>query len=119
MKEKEEKLKQLEKALDDLKLKIKEVEEIKEERPKEKEKLERVEKFDKPLPPKPLPKHLIEEHLNLNFMQDSDVLNKAFDDEETVDAVIKVMSKSPVEIQIVFKLVLDLYKTVNELKEEH
>ena len=81
--------------------------------------MERVEKFDKPLPPKPLPKHLIEEHLNLNFMQDSDVLNKAFDDEETVDAVIKVMSKSPVEIQIVFKLVLDLYKTVNELKEEH
>ena len=60
-----------------------------------------------PLPPKP-------ERLNFEFKDDIEALKEIFVDEDTVDAVVKVMEKSPSEIQIVLKVVIGLYNKIKE-----
>ena len=50
----------------------------------------------------------------LRFKDDIEALKEIFVDEDTVDAVVKVMEKSPSEIQIVLKVVIGLYNKIKE-----
>ena len=102
---------------------------------------ERLERFDKLIEkleimaesdierpkPKPEPKPHDKPHhphhphhelnLNLEFDNDKELLENLFEDEDTTKAVIEIMKKSPLEIQIVFKTIIDLHKKVDQFLE--
>ena len=63
---------------------------------------------------KPLHETMQQEKLNLDFLEDYEILLDIFNDELTSDAVIKSLKKSPVEIQIIAKIVINLYKIIEE-----
>ena len=50
---------------------------------------------------------------SITFEEDSDILGYIFEDEFTVDAVIKTLKESPLEIQIITKIILSLYERIN------
>ena len=58
------------------------------------------------------------EKLKLNLDSDYEILLNIFDDEFTADAVIKALKESPVEIQIIAKIVMDLHKKIDEIYGE-
>ena len=60
-----------------------------------------------PLPPK-------REKIDFEFKEDIESLKEIFGDDDTTDAVVKVMEKSPSEIQIVLKVVIGLYNKIKE-----
>lgn len=66
----------------------------------------------------PLHKPEIPEHKKIireiiTFEQDLDILGYIFEDEFTADAVIKTLKESPLEIQIITKIILSLYERIN------
>ncbi len=91
--------------------------------------VERLEKAsEKPLPKHPHPeepdhKHPHPKHppippherkdLKIDFKQDEGLLKEIFGDDDTAKAVIDIITTSPTEIQIVLKVVIDLYSKVN------
>lgn len=81
--------------------------------------VERLEKAsEKPHPKHPHPKHPpIPPHerkdLKIDFKQDEGLLKEIFGDDDTAKAVIDIITTSPTEIQIVLKVVIDLYSKVN------
>lgn len=60
----------------------------------------------------------LHEKLKLNLDNDYETLLNIFDDEFTVDAVIKALKESPVEIQIIAKITMDLHKKIDEIYGE-
>lgn len=70
----------------------------------------------KPLHHEPKPKP--HEKLKLDLDNDYEILLNIFDDEFTTDAVIKALKESPVEIQIIAKITMDLYKKIDEIYGE-
>lgn len=71
-----------------------------------------------PKPKHPLHKTEIPEHKkiireSITFEEDSDILGYIFEDEFTADAVIKTLKESPLEIQIITKIILSLYERIN------
>ena len=78
---------------------------------------------ERPLPPheRPLPPHLkhreLKENLKLNidFNDKFETLLNIFEEENTADAVIKTLEKSPAEIQIIAKIVLDMHEKIDYL----
>ena len=50
----------------------------------------------------------------LNIEDQIDVLINVFGDESTAEAVIKIMNESPMEIQVIAKLIIDLYERLSE-----
>ena len=56
--------------------------------------------------------------LKLNLDNDYEILLNIFDDEFTADAVIKALKESPVEIQIIAKITMDLHKRIDEIYGE-
>lgn len=75
-----------------------------------------VDHIHKPLPHDLKPKP--HEKLKLNLDNDYEVLLNIFDDEFTADAVIKALKESPVEIQIIAKIIMDLHKKIDEIYGE-
>jgi hypothetical protein len=68
---------------------------------------------------RPLPHHMEEKSkLKIDFDVDKKLLVNMFADEDTVKAVIEIMMESPTEIQILFKVVLDLYNQINTIIEK-
>ena len=66
-----------------------------------------------------LPEHIhIELKVILNIEDQIDVLINVFGDESTAEAVIKIMNGSPIEIQVIAKLIVDLYEKLSEFIEE-
>lgn len=70
----------------------------------------------KPLHHEPKPKP--HEKLKLDLDNDYEILLNIFDDEFTADAAIKSLKESPVEIQIIAKITMDLYKKIDEIYGE-
>jgi len=70
----------------------------------------------KPLHHEPKPK--LHEKLKLDLDNDYEILLNIFDDEYTTDAVIKALKDSPVEIQIIAKITINLYKKIDEIYGE-
>lgn len=68
----------------------------------------------KPLHHEPKP----HEKLKLDLDNDYEILLNIFDDEFTTEAVIKALKESPVEIQIIAKITMDLYKKIDEIYGE-
>lgn len=68
-------------------------------------------------PHPPIPPHERKD-LKIDFTNDEELLKRIFGDEDTTKAVIDIITTSPTEIQIVLKVVLDLYNKVNSLKGE-
>ncbi len=68
----------------------------------------------KPLHHQPKP----HEKLKLNLDNDYEMLLNIFDDEFTADAVIEALKDSPVEIQIIAKITMDLHKRIDEIYGE-
>ena len=68
----------------------------------------------KPLHHQPKP----HEKLNLDLDNDYEMLLNIFDDEFTTDAVIKALKESPVEIQIIAKITMELHKRIDEIYGE-
>ena len=68
----------------------------------------------KPLHHEPKP----HEKLKLDLDNDYEILLNIFDDEFTADAAIKSLKESPVEIQIIAKITMDLYKKIDEIYGE-
>ena len=68
----------------------------------------------KPLHHEPKPKP--HEKLKLDLDNNYEILLNIFDDEYTTDAVIKALKDSPVEIQIIAKITINLYKKTNKLE---
>ena len=56
--------------------------------------------------------------MRIDFIRDKELIETIFEDEDTAKAVIDIITTSPTEIQIVLKVVLDLYNKVNSLKGE-
>ena len=77
---------------------------IKEERPKKH-------------PHLPIPPHERKD-LKIDFKQDEELLKEIFGDNDTAKAVVDIITTSPTEIQIVLKVVINLYNKVNESKGE-
>ena len=69
----------------------------------------------KPHPPVPLHER---KDLKIYFISNKELIEVIFGDEDTAKAVIDIITTSPTEIQIVLKVVLDLYNKVNSLKGE-
>lgn len=70
----------------------------------------------KPLPkhPKHLPpKHKLQGILNIE--EDFETLISVFGDEFTAEAAIKILEESPVEIQIIAKITMNLYNKVDKI----
>lgn len=70
----------------------------------------------KPLPkhPKHLPpKHKLQGILNIE--EDFETLISIFGDEFTAEAAIKILEESPVEIQIIAKITMNLYNKVDKI----
>lgn len=83
---------------------------------KEKKELEEIQHHQlKHLPPHKTKKN---DKIDLNLEDDFDKLMDIFDDEFTAEAVIKTMKESPLEIQVIAKIVLNLYEKVNEIYGE-
>lgn len=78
---------------------------------------EEPEKINRPLPP-----HILEHELKnsnmFDFSADLDILEKIFEDKDTASAISRAMKRSPIEMQIILKLVLDLYKKIEYKKGE-
>ena len=70
-----------------------------------------------PKPHHPKPDH-VELKDSLNIEDQIDVLINVFGDESTADAVIKILNDSPIEIQVIAKLIIDLYERLSEIVEE-
>ena len=68
-------------------------------------------------PPPPVPLHERRD-LKIDFISNKELIEVIFGDEDTAKAVIDIITTSPTEIQIVLKVVLDLYNKVNSLKGE-
>ena len=68
-------------------------------------------------PHPPIPPHERKD-LRIDFIRDKELIETIFEDEDTAKAVIDIITTSPTEIQIVLKVVLDLYNKVNSLKGE-
>ena len=68
------------------------------------------------------PHHPEPDHIELkdilNIEDQIDVLINVFGDESTAEAVIKIMNDSPIEIQVIAKLIVDLYERLSEFIEE-
>ena len=67
--------------------------------------------------PGPKPKHHIHpEPIKLNFDFDSNIetLINVFKDESTTNAIIKTLKQSPVEIQVIAKLIIDLHQKFDD-----
>lgn len=60
----------------------------------------------------PIPPHERKD-LKIDFKQDEGLLKEIFGDDDTAKAVIDIITTSPTEIQIVLKVVIDLYSKVN------
>jgi len=78
-----------------------------------------------PKPHKKLPHHeklLPHEHealrLDLHLEEKIDLLIEIFGDESTAHAVIKTFNKSPLEIQLIAKMVIDLHDKFNDILGE-
>ena len=70
----------------------------------------------KPLPkhPKHLPpKHKLQGILNIE--EDFETLISIFGDEFTAEAAIKILEESPVEIQIIAKITMNLYNKIDKI----
>lgn len=70
----------------------------------------------KPLPkhPKHLPpKHKLQGILNIE--EDFETLIGVFGDEFTAEAAIKILEESPVEIQIIAKITMNLYNKIDKI----
>ena len=93
--------------------------------------VERLEKAsEKPHPKQPHPEGTDHKHphppippherkdLKIDFKQDEELLKEIFGDDDTAKAVVDIITTSPTEIQIVLKVVIDLYSKVNESKGE-
>ena len=63
-----------------------------------------------PHPHHPMP--LEEEKLKIDFKENEELLKEIFGDEDTTKAVMEIMAKSPTEIQIVLKVVIDLHNKI-------
>ena len=76
--------------------------------------VERLEKASEKPHPKhpPIPPHERKD-LKIDFKQDEGLLKEIFGDDDTAKAVIDIITTSPTEIQIVLKVVIDLYSKVN------
>ena len=68
-------------------------------------------------PHPPIPPHERKD-LKIDFKQDEELLKEIFGDDDTAKAVVDIITTSPTEIQIVLKVVIDLYSKVNESKGE-
>lgn len=81
--------------------------------------VERLEKVSEKPHPKhpPIPPHERKD-LKIDFKQDEELLEEIFGDDDTAKAVVDIITTSPTEIQIVLKVVIDLYSKVNEQKGE-
>lgn len=92
---------------------------------------ELVERLEKISGEKPHPKHPEGPHpkhppipphegkdLKIEFSNDIELLKEIFGDDDTAKAVIDIITASPTEIQVVLKVVIDLYSKVNEAKGE-
>lgn len=66
----------------------------------------------KPLPPKPK----LFELLNIN--DDFAILIDIFQNEYTAEAIIKALKESPAEIQIIAKLIINLYEKIDRVYGE-
>ena len=64
------------------------------------------------------PKLKPHEKLKLDFDNNYEILLNIFDDEFTTEAAIKALKKSPVEIQIIAKITMDLYKKIDDIYGE-
>lgn len=67
---------------------------------------------------KPLPKHLPPKHKLqgiLNIEEDFETLIGVFGDEFTAEAAIKILEESPVEIQIIAKITMNLYNKIDKI----
>lgn len=102
------------------------IKQIEEERRKEQEtKLEqqpqpeeKPEDKKHPLPPKhPLPKHPVK--LDFEFEEQFDLILDIFNDEATAEAAIRALKDSPVEIQVIAKLIIDLHEKFDQIAEEY
>lgn len=74
-------------------------------------------------PPKhphpPVPHHHDErEDIKVDFKNDEKLLASIFGDEDTARAVVGIIMDSPTEIQIVLKVVIDLYNKIINNKGE-
>ncbi len=67
---------------------------------------------EKPLPPKPK----LFELLNIN--DDFAILIDIFQNEYTAEAIIKALKESPAEIQIIAKLIINLYEKIDRVYGE-
>ena len=70
---------------------------------------------EKPHPKPHHPHHELD--LNIEFDNSKKILEDIFGDEDTTKAVVELMKKSPLEIQIVFKTMIDLHKKIDEFLE--
>ena len=61
----------------------------------------------------PVPPHRIYENLNLDNNLEN--LINVFGDEYTAIAVIKALKESPIEIQIIAKIVINIHDRINEI----
>lgn len=61
----------------------------------------------------PVPPHKIHENLNLDDNLEN--LINVFGDEYTAIAVIKALKESPIEIQIIAKIVINIHDRINEI----
>lgn len=68
-------------------------------------------------PHKPLLPHERKE-LKIDFLKDRALIESIFGDEDTSKAVVDIITTSPQEIQIVIKIVIDLYKKINSSEEK-
>lgn len=65
--------------------------------------------------PKPLhSKHHEPLKLEFDFEENIDTIINTFGDESTADAIIRSLKESPIEIQVIAKLIIDLHKRLDE-----
>ncbi len=64
-----------------------------------------------------IPHHKIEK-LELHLEEKRESLIEIFGDESTAEAVIKTFKKSPIEIQLIAKMVIDLHEKINDILGE-
>lgn len=70
-----------------------------------------------PKPHEELSHHKIEK-LELHLEEQRESLIEIFGDESTAEAVIKTFKKSPIEIQLIAKMVIDLHEKFNDILGE-
>lgn len=95
---------------------VERLERISDEEPKPKHPEDPDHKHPHPKHPHlPTPPHERKD-LKIDFKQDEELLKNIFGDDDTAKAVVEIITTSPTEIQIVLKVVIDLYNKVNESK---